>query len=71
MIEFEVTSSVSRFPMCQFQMVIDALLLCFVADTEDNDGPDGRPYASERLRVSNISQMENLEKFVLDFVNII
>lgn len=33
-----------------YEMVIDALLLCFVADTEDNDGPDGKPYASERLR---------------------
>ena len=33
-------------------MVIDALLLCFVADDEDNDGTDGKPYyASDRLRV--------------------
>ena len=37
----------------EFQMVIDALLLCFVADVDDNDGTDGKPYfASERLRVS-------------------
>ncbi|VDH96289.1 Hypothetical predicted protein [Mytilus galloprovincialis] len=32
-------------------MVIDALLLCFVADVDDNDGTDGRPYyASDKLR---------------------
>lgn len=36
-------------------MVIDALLLCFVADVDDNDGTDGRPYyASDKLRVSPI-----------------
>ena len=34
-------------------MVIDALLLCFVADDQENDGTDGKPYyASDRLRVS-------------------
>ncbi|VDH96287.1 Hypothetical predicted protein, partial [Mytilus galloprovincialis] len=34
-----------------YEMVIDALLLCFVADVDDNDGTDGRPYyASDKLR---------------------
>lgn len=34
-----------------YEMVIDALLLCFVADVDDNDGTDGKPYfASEKLR---------------------
>ena len=40
--------------LCKFQMVIDAMLLCFCHDCDINDGSVDRPFfASESLQVGS------------------